>query len=85
MNRGNIYVVKMCKDTLALVYLITTIFFLFCKADEKETNTLKEILDMYGKFSSQSINYKKLEYFFSTTPSSISGTTFHPFWVSLKA
>lgn len=75
----------MCKDTLALVYLITTIFFLFCKADEKETNTLKEILDMYGKFSSQSINYKKLEYFFSTTPSSISGTTFHPFWVSLKA
>lgn len=54
--------IKVCRE--APTYYLFMIFFLFCRAHDKERTILKNILDPYGTNFGQAINDKKSEIFF---------------------
>ena len=64
--RGDIHGMKVYKGTHPLSHLLfADDCFLFCRSDDNEITTTKEILDKYGEVSRQTINYQKSEIFFN--------------------
>jgi len=66
-ERNNIlHGVKVCKRAPTISHLLfTDDSYLFIKANEKETQALKDILDTYASASGQLINMQKSEIYFS--------------------
>jgi hypothetical protein len=64
--RGDIHGVKVCRGAPLLTHLLfTDDCFLFCRANNRETTKLKEILQTYEAASRQAVNFQKSEIMFS--------------------
>jgi hypothetical protein len=75
-NKGDIHGVKVCRGAPSLSHLLfADDCFLFFRADIREAQCMKRILNDYEKASGQAINYSKSEVYFSrNTPNDIKGT-----------
>ena len=75
-RKGDIYGVKVCRGSLILTHLLfVDNCFLFCKANNNESNILKHILDTYDKASGQLISYQKSKVYFSSYTPTITRTS----------
>jgi len=64
--RGDIHGVKVCRGVLLLTHLLfADDCFLFCRANNRESTKLKEILQTYEAASGQAVNFQKSEIMFS--------------------
>ena len=67
---GNIQGVSICRRAPRISHLLFTYdSLLFCRATDKETKVVLEILKLYAKASSQCINMDKSSVFFSSNTS----------------
>ena len=65
-NRGDIKGYALSRNSQRLTHLLfANDSLLFCRATEQECNNILEILDIYGSFSGQQINWNKTTIFFS--------------------
>jgi len=64
---GDIHVVKVCRGTPLLLHLlfIDEYYLLFCRAMNKEVETLQGILSTFEKSPRLATNFQKLEIFFN--------------------
>lgn len=66
--RGDLHGVKVCRGAPLLTHLLfADDFFLFWRADNKESKNLNKVLKTYEKASGQSINLQKSEIYSSWT------------------
>jgi hypothetical protein len=72
-GRGDIHGVKVCRGAPSLSHLLfADDCFLFFRADAREAQCMKQILNDYERASGQAINYTKSEFYFSrNTPTNI--------------
>ncbi|KAK2382439.1 hypothetical protein QL285_069974 [Trifolium repens] len=74
-NKGDIHGVKVCRGAPSLSHILfADDCFLFFRADIREAQCMKRILNDYEKALGQAINYSKSEVYFSrNTPNDIKG------------
>ncbi|PNX58969.1 ribonuclease H, partial [Trifolium pratense] len=69
-GRGDIHGVRVCRGAPSLSHLLfADDCFLFFRADVREAQCMKQILNNYEKASDQAINYAKSEVYFSRNTS----------------
>jgi hypothetical protein len=69
-GRGDIHGVKVCRAAPSITHLLfADDCFLFFRADEKEAECMKQLLNDYERASGQAINFAKSEVYFSRNTS----------------